>query len=460
MKKKKILAALCAVSLLISNICLTSFANNSSAEQNINIEDNEYHSGRIVPYENRNTVFSGGVDYNSLDEVQYRRSIFVNGDNISVNISILDYYSEIQLQYDGKLYKSVRYTVDEPVYIGVFENNNLSNIDVIYFEISNGSSLYNLNQNLRECASITMYLKNAEGEIYDLGCEIDTPIILEGVEELAQSDKDLNWFLGSFDGTYTDEQRMDTRNRYPVTRWYGNTHTLTYQIAGYEHKYMAQPYVDLYIGDVGATSSTEFSMSLKISESHRYRPINSSNWTINTEDYSRCFIIDHVQLTWTAGGNTVISSVEPHLNTSGQGGGNYSFWGLAAAVAGVSPEGTTLATLLSVADSILSINAGDPTEFSNTRDGGSTGGVKAYKMKFPDNYYIQESGIALNNTQAERFEFIANMSTSNRYLSKNVQTYAIADFRFRLAWAGMDGQSGSRNYEDYKSVTYYTNCAG
>lgn len=377
--------------------------------------------------------------------------------------------SEIKLQYDGKLYKSFRYTNEKPVYIGVFENdstvinqeleqnNDLTNdMEMIYFEISNDNSPYNLNKDLRESASITMYLRDEEGTIYDLGSEVTTPIILDGVENQAPSNKDINWFLDFFKATYNEAQNNSTRSSYSTT-WVGNVHTLTYQIADYEHMFTASPYIEFGYGDVPYSGEYTFSMSLKISESHKYRLVGSTSWTVATEDYSKCFYIDNVQLAWTAGGNTQIIHAIPKINTVNQGGENVSFWGLGAAVTGLVPQTAPLSSILTIADSILSLSEGDSKEFINMQQGGFLYDTSAYKIKFPAEYYIEESGYGLDNPVAQRFEYGAVMVTTDSNLARSYWTYAVADFTFRISWADITGQSGSKVYTDYKELGYYNN---
>ena len=455
--------------VIILNLCVSNVCAYYDNEQNVSMVDSKSCLGKSISLEDVNAAFADEIDYGILDEFQFERAISVCGDDVSVNLSLLMDSSEIKLQYDGKLYKSFRHTNEKPVYIGVFENestvinqdleenNDLTNnIEIIYFEISNDNSPYNLNKDLRESSSITMYLRNEEGTIYDLGSEIMTPIILEGVENQAPSNKDINWFLDFFKGTYNEEQNNTTRSTYSTT-WAGDLHTLRYQIADYEHIFLATPYIDFGYGDVPYAGETTFSMSLKISESHRYRLVGSTNWTVNTGNYSKCFAIDNVQLAWTAGGNTEIKYVLPHLNTANQGGGSFNFVGLSAAVTGLAPQTAPLSSILTLADSILSLSEGDSESFTNTHQGGALYNTSAYKIKFPANYYIEESGYGLDNPQAERFEYNAIMATSNSNLSRSYWTYAVADFTFRIGWADITGQSGSKVYTGYKELGYYNN---
>ena len=412
------------------------------------------------------SVFSGAVEYDSMADLSFKSSFSVSGDTISVFLTLFPGSEEIELDYEGDVYKSFRYTSEDPVYIGVFEDGCAvtsqadSQTDVykiIYFEISNGSSLYSLDTALRNSAAITLYLQSNDGTIYDLSKSLSTPIILSDVELQAPSENDMTWFLNYFNGEYAEEKSVPSRSSYNST-WAGDVHSLTYQIAGYEHKFMATPYIDFVYGDVASAGDTSFGMSLKISESHRYRPIGASSWTINSGEYSRCFIIDNVQLTWTAGGNTVIKYVCPHLLTPQQEGEVPNIVGLAATVAGISPQTATLSTLLSVADPILGLFTGYETSFNTTNQGGMLpNSARAYKFKFPDDAYIETSSYGDSSTNVERFEFVAFMATSNSNLSERYWTYAIADAYCVISWADITGQSGYREYEIYKELGYYNN---
>jgi hypothetical protein len=367
------------------------------------------------------------------------------------------------------MYKSFRHTNEKPVYIGVLEkdsatmnqyleqNNDLTkDMEMIYFEISNDTSPYNLNSDLRESSSITMYLRNEEGTIYDLGSKVTTPIILEGVENQAPSNKDINWFLDFFKATYNEEQNNAPRSS-DSTTWAGNIHSLTYRIANYEHMYSASPYIEFSYGDVPYSGEVTFSTILKISESHKYRLVGTTSWTVSTGEYSKCFYIDNVQLTWTAGGNTSLKAVIPHVNTVNQGGADFRIVGLGAAVTGIFPQTATLASILAGADGILSLNEGREVTFTNTNRGGALINTKAYKLKFPEDYYIEESGYGIPSVEAQRFEYGAVMATTNSSLTQSYWTYAVADFTFRIGWEDITGQSGSKVYTDYKELGYYNN---
>ena len=238
----------------------------------------------------------------------------------------------------------------------------------------------------------------------------------------------------------------------------GNLHTLSFRVADYEHMYLATPYIEFSYGDVGGAGETIFSMSLKISESHRYRLVGNTNWTTDSGNYAKCFTIKNVQLTWTAGGNTLIKFVTPKLKPHGYTAEIPSFVGVAAAVTGILPQAATLSTILSIADSILSLNTGYSQAFNTSSQTGALINTSAYKIKFPGNYYIASSGYGLDNAAAERFEYDAWMATIDSTLPLNYWTYAVADFTFEIRWSDISGeQSGSKVYTGYKELGYYNN---
>ena len=462
---KMCLSMIMILALFGSSVSVSAYTNSA---QSFSLNDKSIYSGKIIPSETATAAFSDEIDYDSLADLQFQRTISIYGDDISVNLSLLSGTSEVQLNYEGELYKSFRYTDEKPVYIGVFENESTAiqqelgqmdlavGLEIIYFEISNDDSPYNLDQDLRDTSSITMYLRSEAGTIYDLGSELESPMVLEGIEEQAPSDKDLNWFLSFLEGTYEEEQNyspLSTRSDI----WAGELHSLNFQIADYEHKYLATPYIDFSYGDVPSNGEKKFSMSLKISESHRYKSVNATSWTQDNGNYTRCFWIDNVQMVWTAGGNTEISYVIPSLNTASQGDGSFNFTGLAAAVTGIFPQTATLSSILSAADAVLGLNTGTSKSFVNTATVSLTN-TRVHKLRFPASYSIMESGYGLYEDEAERFGYMAFMATKNSSLSKNYWTYAVADFTFDLNWTDLTGgQSGSKKYEEYKTLGYYNN---
>lgn len=468
MKKTRFTKMLLSVIMTFVLLASNAYAD-TNIEQSFFLNDEQNSTGKIIPSNVADAAFSNEIDYAGLADFQYRKAISISGDNVAVNLSLFMDSSEVQLRYEGKMYKSFRFTDEKPVYIGVFKDVRIATnpglvqssassigFEIIYFEISNDVSPYNLKSSLRKTSSITMYLRGNDGTIYDLGSKIESPVILDEVEIQAPSDNDMNWFLKFFQGTYSEEKSNSTRSIY-TNLWSGDLHTLRYQIADYEHMFLACPYVEFSHADVPTYGSEIFGMSLKISESHQYRLVGTTKWTVNSEDYTRCFLIDNVQLTWTAGGNTRIRMVSPHLKTAVQGGENFSYVGLTESITSLIPQTATLSTILSIADTILSLDVGDSTPFTNTSEGGLAMDAAAYKIKFPSNYFIEKSGYGLNSTAAERFEFIAFMGTKCSNLSYNYWTYAIADFTFRLSWADITGQSGSKVYTEYKELGYYNN---
>ena len=124
MKRKIRLTKILTSMVIILNLCVGNVYAYANTEQNVYIDDNKSYSGKIIPLEETNAAFSDEIDYDSLDEFEFERGISICGDDISVNLSLLMDSSEIKLQYDGKLYKSFRYTDEKPVYIGVFENDS------------------------------------------------------------------------------------------------------------------------------------------------------------------------------------------------------------------------------------------------------------------------------------------------------------------------------------------------
>ena len=455
--------------LMILSLFSTNVYSYPNVAQKFTMDPNTLFTGKVVPSTMVNDAFSDKVNYDELADLQFKNSFNVSGDDITINLSLFIDSSKIELSYIGKLYKSRRHTSLKPVYVGAFEStstsciseialieNTATDFEIIYFEISNDISPYNLNNALREVPSITMYLRSSEGTIYDLGSKIDSSIVLDEVTNQAPSDNDINWFFNYFAGTYEEYQNTSTRSTYDDT-WAGEVHSVKYQIANYEHSYLATPYIDFSYGDVPTAGDKIFGMSLKISESHRYRVVGATSWTKDTGDYTRCFWIDNVQLTWTAGGNTEITYVVPHLKLPEQGSNYSPFWGLTAAVTGVFPQTATLSAILTAADSILGLTTGSTISFTNGEQGGTLANTKAYKLKFPSSYYIEKSSYGLDNPSAERFEYVANMATTDSSLPRQYWTYAIADFTFTLGWETITGLSGSRIYSDYVTLGYYNN---
>ena len=83
--------------------------------------------------------------------------------------------------------------------------------------------------------------------------------------------------------------------------------------------------------------------------------------------------------------------------------------------------------------------------------------ASSHAITFPSSYFIEKGSYGLVNTSAERFEYVADMRTKNSALQTNYWTYAVASFSFRLGWADITGQSGSRIYTGHKELGYYNN---
>ena len=407
---------------VILSLCLSNAYAYSNGVQSINLDDNEIYSGKLIPAEVSTAAFSDEIDYDTLADFQFERAISISGDRVVVDLSLLIDSSEIQLQYDGEMYKSSRYTDENPIYVGVLEGDSTSDLEPIYFEISNDISPYNLNEELRESASITMYLQDNEGTIYDLGSEITSPLTLDGIENQAPSDKDVNWFLNYFSGTHQKIPSSLPASSYSDT-WEGDTESLNFKVAGYEHIFTATPYIDFGYGDVPDAGETSFSMSLKIAETHKYRLTYEKDWTLDeSNDYSKCFAIDNVELGWVAGGNTCIKEVEPHLRVHNKSNSSFSFTALISSVTSIFPQTQSLSAILDIADLIMDAAGDDSVRFTNTESGGSLTNTSAYKLIFPEHYYIEESGEGLSNTRAERFELIARMATVDSDLTSRYPT--------------------------------------
>lgn len=456
MKAKLRFAKTFAAMMVALSLCISNVHAYSNDVQSLYLDDNETYSGKIIPAEMSTAAFANEVDYDSLADFQFKRAISISGDHVSVDLSLLIDSSEIQLHYDGKMYKSSRYTDENPVYVGALENDGTTDFELIYFEISNDISPYNLNKDLRNCASITMYLQCNEGTIYDLGSKIVSPIILDTIEKQAPSDKDITWFLNYFRGTLTESQDPRPNSTYDH-EWEGDLKEVSYTVAGYEHLFTARPYADIVYGDVPAYGEFDFSVALKISESHRYRYIGEKNWVIDTGDYGKCFAIENVQLGWTAGANTRIIGIEPHLNEHNKGGDAFTFTGVVATITSFLPVTAPISDILALADSLMAMDGGDSNSFTNTAYGGGVN-VAAYKMQFPQNFYIEESGLGVAGNVAERFELIARMATLDSSLSRKQKTAAVATLSFDFCWGDMTGNSGSKTYNVPVQVNYFTNC--
>ena len=404
----------------------------------------------------------------------------ISDDDISLDITLYIDSSEIHLEYEGKLYRSFRYTDEQPVYIGVFENDETTDnsmlpaistdsmYEIIYFEISNGQSPYNLDSNLRSSPSLTIYLRNKlNGAIYDMGSELDSPIVLDGIENLAPSENDISWFVNYINGTYSERKTESTRSLKNAL-WMGDTHELRYEIAGYEHRYEAIPFVEITYKDIPYAGEMDFSMSLKIAESHRYREVGASTWSFDNDGYTKCFIIDNAELAWTAGANTGITYVTPCVNSPSGEPNDYSFMGLIALVTSFFPETVLISQIVAAAQLILEMQDAMQTDF-NDKANCSLPGVRSYRVAFPTDYYIEENGYhgyGEISDEDERFELTVTMSVMDHTAETNQYTAAVASFKFRIYWASILGETGQKIYEaddddeiddDPIKVVYYYN---
>ena len=269
MKKTRFTKMLLSVIMTFVLLASNAYAD-TNIEQSFFLNDEQNSTGKIIPSNVADAAFSNEIDYAGLADIQYRKAISVSGDNVTVNLSLFMDSTEIQLRYEGKMYKSFRFTDEKPVYIGVFKDVRIATnpglvqssassigFEIIYFEISNDVSPYNLKSSLRKTPSITMYLRSNDGTIYDLGSKIESPVILDGVESQAPSEKDMNWFLNFFPGTYSEEKNDSTRSVH-TNLWAGDLHVLKYQIADYEHQFRACPYIEFNYGDVPSNGEKKF----------------------------------------------------------------------------------------------------------------------------------------------------------------------------------------------------------
>ena len=138
MKGKLKFTKMFVVMIMILSLCLSNAYAVSNEDQSIYLDDNTICSGKIIPAEVSNAVFSDAIDYDSLADVQFEREISITGDYVSVNLSLWIDSSEVQLQYAGEMYKSSRYTGFGPIH---FQNPFDMDSDEPIIEIL-GISLY------------------------------------------------------------------------------------------------------------------------------------------------------------------------------------------------------------------------------------------------------------------------------------------------------------------------------
>ncbi len=290
MKKSISILKLIISTILILGLLVSSISAYSNTLPDYSLIDNGHQLGKVIPAGITEAVFADQVDYSDLMGVQYTKEISIRGDDVNVALTLFLGSTPVQLSFSGKMFTSFRHTEDTPVYIGAFDQNDESDFDIIYFEISSDSSPYSVNKDYRNAPSVTTYLRNKDGTIYDLGSSLDTPVFLNSIKNQAPSDNDITWFINYIDGTYEVVNNSESRSVYSAI-WTGDTHTLKYPIAGFEHWFVAIPYIDFSIGDVPSAGTAMFSMSLKIAESHRYRTIGDTSWTMNTEDFPMLLVL-------------------------------------------------------------------------------------------------------------------------------------------------------------------------
>ena len=448
-KKVIIPIIVCLSSLVIyCSPAMDTFAASMSASITINDRGTAFVANRSHIQD----LFANLLTINNENPIQYNRKISIVNDEVEVSLSFKDGIDEINLQLSGRLYLSYRSNDQYPVYVASLASNN-PKYKCVYFEISNGESPYNLNYELRTTSSITMYLLDTSDNLLSFGNKFKIKDFELAVYEIAPSDIDYNWYFGIINGKCEEEIPIVPMSIHTTT-WAGNFHSLYYTVANYEHRFFATPYIDIQVIDVPKAGNSNWFASLKISESSAYRQVGSSTWISKTGSYTRAFIIDNAKLVWTAGGNTKITNVTPYLNCSA-GSGIFSFLPIIATITSIIPQTATLSTILSAADSIL--NSGSSSSATNqTAIGGTNCGV--FKMKFPSEYYIEESGYGINNLYAERFELDVSVATNNSSLTKNINTYAVVDFSFDISWDDIYGdQPGSQSYSGYKYIAYVGN---
>lgn len=407
----------------------------------------------------------------------------ISDDDISLDITLYIDSSEIHLEYEGKLYRSFRYTDEQPVYIGVFENDETidnsmlpaistdSMYEIIYFEISNGKSPYNLDSNLRRSPSLTISLRNKlNGAIYDMGSELDLPIVLDGIEEQAPSDNDLTWFLKYINGTYVEVENTSTEVNsvlYPTPNdnrtsiWLGDWYEVRHQTGDYEHRFEAAPFIDFRYGDVPDTGYMLFGMSLKIAEAHRYRTAGETTWTFDHGEYTRWFVIDNVELGWTVGGNSEISYVNPYFfSPTGMEQGP-SIISLAAYITGCFSQSAPVSLMLTTVEQLMNLSEGTPLDSRHLVEG-FIDDTPSYKVRFDSDLYIEENGylgFGVSGGDVEQFSFDVAVKTKDSSLDNNIWTTSFATYKFKFHWSNYVGQSDSIDYEGYVELEHYNNYA-
>lgn len=184
--------------ILLIATCVGLFTGNVKAVEggydNSGTTINDVGIGNVLPSEMIEKIFASEVEFGDLEDIQFERIISFEEEKVFVDIVFTTASKNFCLEYTGKLYRSFRYTDDQPVYVGVLEELGEGEeiFEVVYFEISNGDSPYNLRHELRHKPSVTMYIQDGEGNLYDLGSKLSTEIVINSAVEYAAAENDIN----------------------------------------------------------------------------------------------------------------------------------------------------------------------------------------------------------------------------------------------------------------------------
>ena len=121
------------------------------------------------------------------------------------------------------------------------------------------------------------------------------------------------------------------------------------------------------------------------------------------------------------------------------------------------PQTATVGTILNIAKSVLEAIPDESYTFQNGVQSAMLRNKYAYKIQFPSNFYIDDSGDDVSELHAERFEYVAEMATTNSDLEAFCETSAFASFSFNLNWAAVTGESGYQNYARNIQLDYVGN---
>lgn len=414
-------------------------------------------TGFVAPQSDIQGLFANELNIKTYDEVLFDGTLLIGSETIELegNIEYDDSVAEA-VKFVGTLYKSYKMDNGNISYVAsLVETTN--RFDVLYCEINLTKSDVALDQDLRGKKVFTLYLRDGEGNLLSFNKEIDSVDAYVNINPacVAPADIDFSWYIEILDPVQEETALAITPYSVHQATWSGSIQTVTFSIADTEHMYTACPYIDFSVGDVPKAGTGEWWMSLKISESAKYRSAGSSTWISNTSNYAKVFSVNSPQLSWTCGGNTILRSYANRSNC--KGGGNGSFWGGLATIASFLPFDAPVSSILSLVDRIWS------TTPSNTTISGSQGagaGLDASTMRvvYPSKSYIDISGYGKLNYQAERFELAVFPETYNSSVGKNASTTAIAKFTFTLKWTeGFSGTTKSKSYNDSKRITYVSN---